>query len=66
MAVVKAGWLFGTSVNDSNTYGLAGCTVAPGFDFDDFEMPARDQLLEQYPQHTDIIKKLTRNSSFNE
>lgn len=62
MVVVKAGWLFGATVSDTHTYGLVGCTVAPGFDFDDFEMPSRTQLLEQYPQHQGVIEKLTRQS----
>lgn len=60
LAVVKAGCLFGATVNDSRSYTLVGCTVAPGFDFADFEMPSRKQLLEQYPQHRKIIEKLTR------
>ena len=60
VVIVKAGWLFGATVNDARSYGLVGCTVAPGFDFDDFEMPSRTQLLEQYPQHRDIIENLTR------
>jgi len=60
VTAVKAGWLFGATVNDNRTYGLVGCTVAPGFDFEDFEMPGRAQLLEQYPQHRIIIEKLTR------
>ena len=60
VAVVKAGWLFGATVNDTRSYGLVGCTVAPGFDFDDFEMPSRAQLLEQHPQHKDIIERLTK------
>jgi hypothetical protein len=62
VAVVKAGWLFGATVNDTRSYGLVGCTVAPGFDFEDFEMPSRTQLLEQYPQHRDIIERLTKES----
>ena len=61
VAVVKTGWLFGATVNDSSSYALVGCTVAPGFDFADLEMPSRKQLLEQYPQHRDIIGKLTRS-----
>ncbi|MFT5021060.1 MAG: putative cupin superfamily sugar epimerase, partial [Polaribacter sp.] len=39
---------------------LVGCTVSPGFDFEDFEMPRRKLLLEQYPDHSDVITKLTR------
>jgi len=69
LAVVQAGWLFGAAVNtavnsgrgkDLSSYALVGCTVAPGFDFADFEMPSRQLLLEQYPQHRQIIEQLTR------
>lgn len=37
-----------------------GCTVAPGFDFEDFEMAKREELAAEYPQHREIIQKLTR------
>ena len=59
MATVQAGWLFGATV-DAGTYALVGCTTAPGFDFDDLEMPNRTDLLEQYPQHQIMIEQLTR------
>lgn len=61
-AVVKAGCLFGASLSDPNSYVLVGCTVAPGFDFDDFTMPTREELCTQYPQHRHIIERLTRES----
>lgn len=60
VAVVKAGSLFGAMVADPDSFALVGCTVAPGFDFADFELPDREQILNQYPQHHDIINKLTR------
>lgn len=60
VAVVRGGWLFGAAVNIPLSYALVGCTVAPGFDFADFEMPSRQKLLEDYPQHQQIIEKLTR------
>jgi uncharacterized protein len=56
---VKAGNLFGATVNQGNSYTIVGCTVAPGFDFDDFDMPRRDTLLKEYPEHAELIKKLT-------
>jgi predicted cupin superfamily sugar epimerase len=59
-AVVKAGCLFGATVTDPRSYALAGCTVAPGFDFADFEMPAREELCRLYPRHRTIIERLTR------
>jgi len=56
---VEAGDWFGASVS-ADGYALVGCTVAPGFDFADFEMPGRDYLLGLFPMHSDIIKRLTR------
>jgi predicted cupin superfamily sugar epimerase len=41
-------------------YTLVGCTVAPGFDFADWEMPARDALLARYPEHAELFRQLTR------
>lgn len=41
---------------------LAGCTVAPGFDFRDFEMADRKDLTKRYPQHAGVIEKYTRLS----
>lgn len=57
--VVQAGDWFGANLTDGG-YALVGCTVAPGFDFADFEMPSGKELLSLYPQHGDIITKLTR------
>jgi len=58
-AVVRAGCLFGARPSDAGSYSLVGCTVAPGFDFADFEMPTRQELLERYPQHAAQIVQLT-------
>ncbi len=57
---VKAGWLFAAKVKNINTFTLVGCTVAPGFDFNDFEMPERETLLKLYPQHKSILNKFTK------
>jgi predicted cupin superfamily sugar epimerase len=59
-AVVKAGCYFGASVCDPRSYALVGCTVAPGFDFADFELPGREELCRLYPQHEPLINRLTR------
>lgn len=58
--VVPAGSWFASSVKNDNSYTFVGCTVAPGFDFEDFELAERSQLIKEYPQHKDIITKLTR------
>ncbi|MCO4743164.1 MAG: cupin domain-containing protein [Proteobacteria bacterium] len=41
-------------------YALCGCTVAPGFDFEDFEMPTRAELRELFPSYADAVDALTR------
>lgn len=58
-AVVKAGCWFASEVKDGKSFALVGCTVAPGFDFEDFELAQREQLVQNYSQHSKIITKLT-------
>ena len=55
---VRAGNLFGATVKQG--YALVGCTVVPGFDFDDFELPTRAELLSDYPGQSEVIIRLTR------
>ncbi|MDN5203898.1 cupin domain-containing protein [Fulvivirgaceae bacterium BMA10] len=57
---VQAGNWFAARVNDPESYALVGCTVAPGFDFDDFELASRKNLIATYPQHKNIIESLTK------
>jgi len=59
-AVVKAGCWFGSCVRDPGAFALVGCTVSPGFDFADFELGKREQLVRLYPQHRELIEGLTR------
>ncbi len=59
--VVRAGELQGACVADGSFgFALCGCTVAPGFDFADFRMPARDELLSRLPEHRALLVRLTR------
>lgn len=58
--VVPGGHWFGAEVVESNSFSLVGCTVAPGFDFADFELAGRAELLARFPQHEAIIEALTR------
>ena len=58
-AVVPAGSWFAAAVNNTAEYALVGCTVAPGFDFVDFEMADRRNLAGLYPAHRKIIEKYT-------
>ncbi len=58
-AVVPAGTWFGSKPDAKSAYSLVGCTVAPGFDFADFELAAQANLLTTYPQHEEVVRLLT-------
>ena len=58
-AVVAAGMWFGSRPAAGSAYSLVGCTVAPGFDFADFELAERTALLAEFPQHEAVIVGLT-------
>lgn len=58
--VIPAGCWFGATVSDKESFTLVGCTIAPGFDFSDFELGSCDELLKLFPQHRKIIEKLTK------
>jgi predicted cupin superfamily sugar epimerase len=57
--VIPANCWFGAKVNDPDSYTLAGCTVAPGFDFSDFEMAKKETLIKTFPSQRSIIELLT-------
>ncbi|MBK9508982.1 MAG: cupin domain-containing protein [Cytophagaceae bacterium] len=60
-AVVPAGCWFASRLLSPSGFGLVGCTVSPGFDFQDFEMAERNALILEYPSYSDIIIALTRS-----
>jgi len=39
---------------------LAACLVAPGFEFADFTLPGRQELLQAFPRHGELIRRFTR------
>lgn len=58
-AVVPAGTWFGATLTAEAKYGLTGCTMAPGFHFEDFELARRQQMLTDFADHHEIIHRLT-------
>jgi len=60
LCVVPAGCWFAARLKVSESYALVGCTVSPGFDFRDFELAGRKELIELFPEHEALIKSLTR------
>lgn len=59
ITVPKNIW-FAAEPIDKESFSLVGCTVAPGFDFNDFELGERKDLLQKFPQHKDLIIRFTR------
>ena len=57
-AVVPASCWFGAELAEGD-FALVGCTVAPGFDFADFELAQAKQLLACYPHYAELIHRLT-------
>ncbi len=57
--VVPAGAWFGAMCNEQNSYTLCSCVVSPGFDFADFEMAKRHDLLIEFPQYQNQITMLS-------
>jgi uncharacterized protein len=60
--VVPAGVWQGCRLISSGSGALLGCTVAPGFDYADYEPRKRDELIAAYPSVADLIRALTRDS----
>lgn len=60
--VVPAG-AWQAAVPIGSRWSLCGCTVAPGFDFADFAMPSREEMLRLLPDHAAVVTRLTRASA---
>ncbi|URZ03059.1 cupin domain-containing protein [Clostridium felsineum] len=59
--LVPKNYIFGSAMNNKG-YALVGCMVSPGFEFRDFELFKRRELLEKYPQYKETIFKLTQDN----
>jgi predicted cupin superfamily sugar epimerase len=58
--VIPAGTWFAAELASEVTHCLIGCTVAPGFDFADFELARGPELAERFPAHAARIARMTR------
>ncbi|MCF8214000.1 MAG: cupin domain-containing protein [Chitinophagaceae bacterium] len=53
-------WFASEPIGDPGSFALVGCTVAPGFDFADFELAEVATLTNQFPKHEELIRRLCR------
>ena len=58
-ALIPKGCWFAAKVIKPDSFSLIGCTVSPGFDFEDFEMGRLEKLSKLFPQHSQLIRQLT-------
>lgn len=58
--VIPAGTWFGTELRAGASHCLIGCTVAPGFEFGDFELAQGPELEARYPEAAARIRRMSR------
>jgi predicted cupin superfamily sugar epimerase len=58
--IVPPGVWQGSRVEPGVDFALLGATMAPGFDYADYEQGRRGDLMEQHPEYAAIIRDLTR------
>jgi hypothetical protein len=51
---------FAAEIPSKKGYCLVGCAVAPAFSFENFELGQKDTLICQFPQHADLIERLSK------
>ncbi len=61
-AVVKSGNWFAARPVHTDSFSFVGCTVAPGFSFEDFEIADPEKLSAEFPVHTEMIQSLSKRS----
>ncbi len=57
--VIKNNQWFAAELPDQSSFCLVGCTVSPGFDFEDFEMGVRKDLIREFPEYRELVERFT-------
>lgn len=56
---IPAGCWFCAEILNKSSFALVGCTVSPGFDFNDFELADYVNLSNQFPGYRELIRRFT-------
>ena len=56
---IPANTWFAAELTDKDCFSIVSCFVSPGFDFADFDMPEQQELINRFPQHRELITKLS-------
>jgi uncharacterized protein len=62
-ATIRSGLWFAAQPAHPDSFSFVGCTVSPGFEFEDLEMSDADQLSALYPQHEQLIRQFCRTTA---
>jgi len=65
-AIIPHDTWFAAEAQEEQDYALINCYVAPGFEFYDFELANRSALITQFPEHSQIITRLTRSTTITD
>jgi uncharacterized protein len=57
---IPANTWFAAQIKNAKGFSLVSCTVSPGFDFADFNLATRKDLVQQFPHLKDVIEKFTQ------
>jgi len=57
---IRAGLWFAAATPSAYGFTLVSCAVAPGFEFAEFEMAVKQEMIAKYPQHALLLDKLCR------
>lgn len=58
--VIEPEQWFAAQLHDAKGFSLVGCAVAPAFEFANFELAKKDELMHAFPQHKALIERLCR------
>ncbi|QFR66276.1 cupin domain-containing protein [Furfurilactobacillus rossiae] len=62
---VPAGTIFGSETAVDDSFSLVSCVVSPGFDYKDFELFTKQELLAKYPKYQGVINRLAYETIVN-
>lgn len=57
--IISKNSYFAAELIEKSSFIIVGCTVSQGFDFEDFHLASKEELLTKYPKHSNIIKKFS-------
>ena len=57
--LIPANTTFAAEVLSDEGYVLVSCVVTPGFEFSKFHLYQRDELVDKFPSHAELIARFT-------